>query len=261
MPWDLHLTLAHFGNCGMRSSLADNLNLTGTARYNLSIQHKLQLTTLTLQNPQRKKIPAAFESIISFFNHLELEYVNRMAINAGISLDDIPFRWVEPLPPDNGERFSSEYLTWMRATKPQYDLQQSQCLCKLCGTATKIVPQQHRQKEQPMEPMVREANHHTTVNNVTAIGEHEKQNSAHPEKQVAGNHMLPQTQLQPQQQGHEHQQQQMPVMVDPWQTHQQYQLTTHDVGLSSTNSTTISSLDDGYSLPMSIADANSSVLL
>jgi len=28
------LTLAHFGNCGMRTTLADNLNLTGTARYN-----------------------------------------------------------------------------------------------------------------------------------------------------------------------------------------------------------------------------------
>jgi len=30
-----HLMLAHFGNAGMRESLADNLNLTGTARYNL----------------------------------------------------------------------------------------------------------------------------------------------------------------------------------------------------------------------------------
>jgi len=31
-----HLMLAHFGNCGMRSTLADNLNLTGTARHNLT---------------------------------------------------------------------------------------------------------------------------------------------------------------------------------------------------------------------------------
>ena len=35
-----HLLLAHFANCGMRSSLADNLNLTGTARYNLGIRNK-----------------------------------------------------------------------------------------------------------------------------------------------------------------------------------------------------------------------------
>ena len=32
-----HLSLAHFGNNGMRDSLADNLNLTGTARHNISI--------------------------------------------------------------------------------------------------------------------------------------------------------------------------------------------------------------------------------
>lgn len=32
-----HLMLAHFGNTGMRESLADNLNLTGTARYNLHV--------------------------------------------------------------------------------------------------------------------------------------------------------------------------------------------------------------------------------
>ena len=32
-----HLMLAHFGNCGMLTSLADNLNLTGTARHNLAI--------------------------------------------------------------------------------------------------------------------------------------------------------------------------------------------------------------------------------
>jgi hypothetical protein len=36
-----HLLLAHFGNSGMRESLADNLILTKTARYNLSVRHKL----------------------------------------------------------------------------------------------------------------------------------------------------------------------------------------------------------------------------
>jgi len=41
-----HLMLAHFGNCGMRTSLADNLCLTGAARHNLSMQHKRCLLTL-----------------------------------------------------------------------------------------------------------------------------------------------------------------------------------------------------------------------
>jgi len=36
-----HLMLAHFANCGKRESLADNLNLSGTARHNLAICHKL----------------------------------------------------------------------------------------------------------------------------------------------------------------------------------------------------------------------------
>jgi len=35
-----HDRFAHFANCGMRNSLADNLNLAGTARFNLSIRHK-----------------------------------------------------------------------------------------------------------------------------------------------------------------------------------------------------------------------------
>jgi len=67
-----HLTLAHFGNCGMRTSLAGNLNLTGTARYNLAIRHKLRLSrTLTTQNTKlRSKIPVAFETIVCFPNQL-----------------------------------------------------------------------------------------------------------------------------------------------------------------------------------------------
>jgi len=36
-----HLMLSHFGNTGMRESLADNLNLTGTACYNLHVRLKL----------------------------------------------------------------------------------------------------------------------------------------------------------------------------------------------------------------------------
>ena len=128
-----HLMLAHFGNCGMRTSLADNLNLCGTARYNLSIRHKRHL--LTLQNTHRQKIPAAYESMVPFFNHTELHYINRMAIAAGITIPNVPFHRVEILPKDNGERFFSEYLDWMKTTKPgnhKNDL----CRCKLCSNPT-----------------------------------------------------------------------------------------------------------------------------
>lgn len=37
-----HDNLSHFANCGMRSSLCDNLNLCGMARYNLAMRHKLR---------------------------------------------------------------------------------------------------------------------------------------------------------------------------------------------------------------------------
>jgi len=122
-----HLTLAHFGNCGMRTSLADNLNLTGTARYNLGIRHKLRLSEA---NPdQRSKIPAAFEGVVAFFNHTELRYINQLALDVGVS--DAPFKNLEPLPADNGERFFSEYLSWMRKTKPTYD-ENDQCRCEQC---------------------------------------------------------------------------------------------------------------------------------
>jgi len=40
-----HDRFAHFANCGMRASLADNLNLAGTARYNLFIRHKRSMTS------------------------------------------------------------------------------------------------------------------------------------------------------------------------------------------------------------------------
>jgi len=36
-----HDRFAHFANCRMRASLADNLNLAGTARYNLLIMSSM----------------------------------------------------------------------------------------------------------------------------------------------------------------------------------------------------------------------------
>jgi len=132
-----HNMLAHFVNCGMRATLADNLNLTGTARYNLAIRHKWRLISLSLthENPERKKIPAAFESLVSFFNHSELACANQIAKDAGASNSNLPFQNIEPLPPDNGERFFSEYLLWKNSNKPHND-GQSHCLCHLCGVTT-----------------------------------------------------------------------------------------------------------------------------
>ena len=129
-----HLLLAHFGNCGMRSTLADNLNLTGTARYNLAIRQKLRLNERN--EPRRSKMPAAWETVVAFFNHSELRWVNDLAVDAGCP----PlFEDVERLGEDNGERFFSEYLSWRLNEKPRND-DQHRCLCKGCGVGNNNNP-------------------------------------------------------------------------------------------------------------------------
>ena len=111
-----HLLLAHFGNNGMRASLADNLMLTGTARYNLQIRHKLRLTKLAADDPSRNKMPAGWETVVPFFNHSEPAHVNQLAKDAGVQ--EVPFATVEELVADAGERFFSEHLTWMQQEDP-----------------------------------------------------------------------------------------------------------------------------------------------
>jgi hypothetical protein len=95
-----HLLLSHFGNSGMRDSLANNLNLTGTARYNLSIRQKLRLSRMGLDDKtllERSKTPAGWETVVSYFNHTELNYVNELALSAGVGKDNLPFQNVECL--------------------------------------------------------------------------------------------------------------------------------------------------------------------
>jgi len=100
-----HLMLAHFGNTGMRESLVDNLNLTGACRYNLNVRNKLRLATEDAAT--RIKIPAGWETVISYTNHTELRFINSLARRASVM--DVPFPNTESLPDDNGERFFSEY--------------------------------------------------------------------------------------------------------------------------------------------------------
>ena len=135
-----HDRLAHFGNCGMRDTLADNLNLAVTARYNLAIRHKRLLLTpenTEAENPiewmeNRKKTPAAWEKVVPYFNHSELSYVNRMAITVGCTP---PFPSAEPLPPDNGEKFFSQYMTTLKQIGRKRG-EEGKCLCELCEWST-----------------------------------------------------------------------------------------------------------------------------
>mgnify|MGYP000487924106 CR=1 FL=1 len=230
-----HGMLAHFGNCGMRTSLADNLNLTGTARFNMGIRHRIRLPTLTPQNPDRKKIPAAFESTVSFFNHSELNYVNKIALATGVSC--VPFPNTEMLPPDNGERFFSEYISWLNDTKPPTD-SLSRCLCGTCNTnMTKEQTQEHPraqpqpqpQPQQPTKQTPTTENDRNTTNhkandeqqNLTTVG---KADTVHPNQLPAHQvhqqqHMHPQQQ---QQHAYHHHQQPIPPRAPQPHQHQHH---------------------------------------
>ena len=128
-----HDRFAHFANSGMRDSLADNLNLCGTARYNLSIRHKRALIAtanqqVAITEEERKRIPVGWEKVVPYFNHTELSYVNDMAKQLGAR---VPFPRAEPLQDDTGERFFSEYMT---VSKPHLlpNSDTNLCLCTSC---------------------------------------------------------------------------------------------------------------------------------
>lgn len=141
-----HDRFAHFANCGMRDSLADSLNLAGTARYNLAIRHKRMLVKTvdqaddgnSLANPeQRRNIPAGWEKVVPFYNHSELWHINKMAAAVGCSH---PFPYAEVLPEDNGERFFSEYLTiTVPSLKGTGHGELGECLCCFCSATTGVV--------------------------------------------------------------------------------------------------------------------------
>jgi hypothetical protein len=122
-----HDRFAHFANCGTRSTLADNLNLAGTARYNLAIRHKRRLI-LWSSLDTRKNIPALWEEVVPYQNHSELWHINTLAASVGAP---IPFPTAKKLPKDNGERFFLVYLTSILPQLTRFD-DNDCCLCTLC---------------------------------------------------------------------------------------------------------------------------------
>ena len=132
-----HDNLANFANCGMRESLADNLNLQGTAHYNLTIRFKHRLLAMTLD--ERSLVPAGWECVVPYWNHTELRFINEMAVSSGSQQQ---FQWVENLPEDTGERFFSEYLAQQSRRKleiPKHPLN-DRCQCCLCAKSVVRLP-------------------------------------------------------------------------------------------------------------------------
>ena len=89
-----HDRLAHFANCGMRETLADNFNLVGTAAWNHGIRYKKLLTGSFTSLEERKKIPAVWERVVAYWNHSEISYVDRLAAKVAsattITVVDVP---------------------------------------------------------------------------------------------------------------------------------------------------------------------------
>jgi len=101
-----HLIARHFANGNMRRSMADYLNMEGTAKMNPRIRQRRRMAELDPKG--RAKVPVAFHGVPHFTNHLRLSLVNVLARKAGLGCD--VHQDVEVLQPDNGERFFSEYL-------------------------------------------------------------------------------------------------------------------------------------------------------
>jgi hypothetical protein len=98
-----HDPLSNYANSGMRAALADTLHLAGTARYNSAIRQKIGQR----EYGSTKDVPSHLSSVPPYFNHVHLSSINAIAKELGLSL---PFEKVRELPPDNGERFFSQYL-------------------------------------------------------------------------------------------------------------------------------------------------------
>ena len=89
----------------MRMSLCDNLNLIGTARYNIKIRHKLRMVNKQFED--NDPITSLWANQPDSFNHSELMHIQALATDAGIQEELFP--WLRPLPQDNGERFFGLY--------------------------------------------------------------------------------------------------------------------------------------------------------
>ena len=121
-----HHLMAHYGNTGMGTQLADCLILRGITETNTKVRYK--------SRDKDPSMPSHLEDIPLFLDESELAYVNRRLLEA--SLDPV-FQDASPLPPDNGEVFLSEYFSEQMKRNTQaatmMDAKQNKCICPGCA--------------------------------------------------------------------------------------------------------------------------------
>jgi hypothetical protein len=100
---------------------------------------------------ERAKIPHKFRGVPVHYNHSRLDHINKLARKAGIDKD--VHQDVRELPPDNGERFFSEYLKQQKArnaTLPEHP-ETDRCQCNMCATKPIENPYRTRSNERMLK--------------------------------------------------------------------------------------------------------------
>jgi hypothetical protein len=112
--------------------LADILHGAGTSQYNGNIRQKILCKSLSQDD--KRQLPSHFLRTPQFYNHGELELVNMNAFKVGVQGEDAPFHYCCPLPPDNNERFFTEYFTQQKKRNLLLDNTSNigRCPCEYC---------------------------------------------------------------------------------------------------------------------------------
>ena len=103
-------------------------------------------------------VPATWQTVVSEQNHTELAYINKRTKEAGA--EDVPFKWVEPLPEDNGEQFFSDYLEVRKEIEEQgyTKMPYGQCPCWKCGLQPPPVAAAINQNHKSAPVMIQQTN-------------------------------------------------------------------------------------------------------
>ena len=121
-----HHLMAHYGNTGMGTQLADTLILRGVTETNTKVRFK--------SSSKDPRLPSHLEDLPLFLDESELHYINQRLRE--VSLDPVFEDVSSPLPPDNGEVFLSEYFFQQMERNAQgektLDTTCNKCICPGC---------------------------------------------------------------------------------------------------------------------------------
>jgi hypothetical protein len=121
----LHEVLAHFGNSGMNKILANTLTLGGTTKFNIRMRWKAKVNKWKLAE-EILDIPGDFVDLPQYYNHLCLDYLNKLAENCGLPpiFDDVHL-----VSKNKGEVYLSKYFDEQMVTNQTVGQDQIMRMC------------------------------------------------------------------------------------------------------------------------------------